>query len=251
VSQPALTVTRVAHSTVLIDLDRQRPLTDPWSSERWSYHHGEPHGIRLEHLPRLDGVLVSRDHYDHFDLDSFRRYPDKQVPLVLKRGLAAKARAAGFGDVRELDAWETARLGPVAVTAAPGKHKVPEITFVLEGSGHTVYLGADSLFMPELRELARRFPRPDLALVPVNGLALRPLLNRHGRRVRPRGGQPRPGDERARPGAGRAAGGRRPAPARANGRGCRDGRGRPRRWECSGLSRACSSALAPADVCCR
>jgi L-ascorbate metabolism protein UlaG (beta-lactamase superfamily) len=171
-------LTRIAHSTVLLDFGGYRILTDPWFSERWGYYHGEPYGIALADLPRLDGVLVSHDHYDHFDLESFRRYPDKGVPMLLKRGLAAKARAAGFGNVRELDAWEATTLGPLTITAAPGKHKVPEITFVLEGLGLTVYFGADTLLIPELREVARRFPRIDLALVPVNGLTLRPLLNR-------------------------------------------------------------------------
>ena len=123
-------------------------------------------------------MLVSHDHYDHFDLDSFRHYPDKGVPMLLKRGLAAKARAAGFHNVRELDAWETTTLGPLTITAAPGKHKVPEITFVLEGLGLSVYFGADTLLIPELREVARRFPRIDVALLPVNGLTIRPLLNR-------------------------------------------------------------------------
>src|SRR5919202_4473546 len=171
-------VTRISHATVLIDLDGQRILTDPWFSERWGYYHGEPYGIALADLPRLDGVLVSHDHYDHFDLESFKRYPDKGVPMIVKRGLAAKARAAGFHNVRELDAWETTVLGPLTITAAPGKHKVPEITFVLEGLGLTVYFGADTLLIPELREVARRFSRIDLALLPVNGLTLRPLLNR-------------------------------------------------------------------------
>ena len=171
-------LTRIAHASVLLDFGGGRILTDPWFSERWGYHHGEPYGIQLEDLPRLDGVLVSHDHYDHFDLQSFRHYPDKGVPMLLKRGLAAKARAAGFHNVRELDAWETTTLGPLTITAAPGKHKVPEITFVLEGLGLCVYFGADTLLIPELREVARRFPRIDLALLPVNGLTLRPLLNR-------------------------------------------------------------------------
>jgi L-ascorbate metabolism protein UlaG (beta-lactamase superfamily) len=171
-------VTRIGHATVLLDFGGCRVLTDPWFSERWGYYHGEPYGLTLDQLPHLDGVLVSHDHYDHFDLASFRRYPDKSVPMLLKRGLAAKARAAGFGNVRELDAWETTTLGPLTITAAPGKHKVPEITFVLEGLGLTVYFGADTLLIPELREVARRFRRIDLALLPVNGLMLRPLLNR-------------------------------------------------------------------------
>jgi L-ascorbate metabolism protein UlaG (beta-lactamase superfamily) len=169
---------RIAHASVLLDFGGCRILTDPWFSERWGYYHGEPYGLMLDQLPRLDGVLVSHDHYDHFDLDSFKGYPDQNVPMIVKRGLAAKARAAGLGNVRELDAWEATTLGPLTITGAPGKHKVPEITFVLEGLGLCVYFGADTLLIPELREVARRFPRIDLALVPVNGLTLRPLLNR-------------------------------------------------------------------------
>jgi L-ascorbate metabolism protein UlaG (beta-lactamase superfamily) len=133
VATSQLVVTRIGHATVLLDFDGCRILTDPWFSERWGYYHGEPYGLTLDQLPHLDGVLVSHDHYDHFDLQSFRQYPDKGVPMLLKRGLAAKARAAGFHNVRELDAWETTTLGPLTITAAPGKHKVPEITFVLEG----------------------------------------------------------------------------------------------------------------------
>jgi L-ascorbate metabolism protein UlaG (beta-lactamase superfamily) len=171
-------VTRIGHATVLLDFGGYRILTDPWFSARWGYYHGEPYGLTLAELPRLDGVLVSHDHYDHFDLASFRHYPDRSVPLLLKRGLATKARAAGFGNVRELDAWEAATLGPLTITAAPGKHLVPEITFVLQGLGLSVYFGADTLLMPELRQVARRFPRIDLALVPVNGLQLRPMFHR-------------------------------------------------------------------------
>ena len=178
VATSQVVVTRIGHATVLLDFDGCRILTDPWFSERWGYYHGEPYGLTLAELPHLDGVIVSHDHYDHFDLHTFRHYPDKSVPMLLKRGLAAKARAAGFHNVRELDAWETTTLGPLTITAAPGKHKVPEITFVLEGLGLSVYFGADTLLIPELREVARRFPRIDLALVPVNGLQIRPMFNR-------------------------------------------------------------------------
>ena len=178
VATSQVVVTRIGHATVLLDFGGCRILTDPWFSERWGYYHGEPYGLTLAELPHLDGVLVSHDHYDHFDLQSFRQYPDKGVPMLLKRGLAAKARAAGFHNVRELDAWEATTLGPLTITGAPAKHKVPEITFVLEGLGLSVYFAADTLLIPELREVARRFPRIDLALVPVNGLQIRPMFNR-------------------------------------------------------------------------
>jgi L-ascorbate metabolism protein UlaG (beta-lactamase superfamily) len=175
---PAIALTRIAHSTVLLEIAGQRILTDPWFSEKFGYYHGEPYGIALENLPRLDAVIVSHDHYDHYDLKSFSAYPDKSVPMVVKRGIGEKARKAGFTDVRELDPWESVEVGSLAITAAPGKHGVPEVTFVLQGSAKTVYFGADTLLIPELRQIADRYPRIDLAVLPVNGLILRPLLNR-------------------------------------------------------------------------
>src|SRR5207248_10169517 len=40
------------------------------------------------------------------------------------------------------------------------------------------YFGGDTLLIPELSEIAERFPSIDLALLSVNGLQIRPLLNR-------------------------------------------------------------------------
>jgi len=173
-----LTITRIGHSSVLIDFDGYRVLTDPWFSEKFGYYHGEPYGITLEELPRLDGVVVSHGHYDHYDMQAFQAYPDKQVPMAVKRGIAQTARKVGFTNVIEMDAWETASFGPITVTAAPGKHGVPEITYMLQANGFTVYFGGDTLLIPELSELPLRFPKIDVALLAINGLQIRPLGNR-------------------------------------------------------------------------
>lgn len=52
---------------------------------------------------------------------------------------------------------------------------MPEITYVLQGGKRTVYFGGDTLAIPELRELPGRFGHFDLALLPVNGLCIRPV----------------------------------------------------------------------------
>src|SRR5437588_4691306 len=173
-----LTITRIAHATVLIDFDGHAILTDPWFSQRFTYYQGEPFGISLEALPHLTGVIVSHGHYDHYDMQAFQAYPDKQVSFAVKRGIAEKARKVGFSNVTELDAWETTMLGPIKVTAVPGKHGVPEVTYILEYEDLTVYFGGDTLLIPELSEIAVRFPRIDLALLSVNGLRIRPMFNR-------------------------------------------------------------------------
>src|SRR5919198_1193719 len=174
----SLTLTRIAHASVLLDFAGSVLLTDPWFSEKPGYAHGEPYGVPLDRLPPLAGVLGSHAHYDHFDMASFVAYPDKKVPFAVKTGMAAAARRVGFTQVTEIEPWQTARLGDVQVTAAPAAHGVPENSYVLQKDGLTVYFGGDTLLIPELTEIGRRFPRIDLALLSVNGLQLRPLFNR-------------------------------------------------------------------------
>ncbi len=97
---------------------------------------------------------------------------------MVKRGTARPAREAGFTHVAELDPWESSTIGHVKITAAPAKHGVPESTYVLESNGLTVFFGGDTMLIPELTEVGRRFPSIDVALLPVNGLIIRPLFYR-------------------------------------------------------------------------
>lgn len=174
---PRLTLTRVAHSSVLLEFDGVRILTDPWFTQRAGYFQGEPLAFAPESLPHLDGVVVSHGHYDHYDLEGLKGYPDRELPLVVAPGMAEAAREAGFTQVHELAPWQSVDVGGVKVTATPGKHGVPENTYVLEARGFTVFFGGDSLLIPEMEEIARRFPSIDLALLPVNGLKVRPMFN--------------------------------------------------------------------------
>ncbi|MQY07120.1 MBL fold metallo-hydrolase [Actinomadura macrotermitis] len=171
----ATTITRVAHACALLDFDGRRVLTDPWFSEKRGYRRGEPLAFTPAELPPLAAVVASHDHYDHFDVDAFAAYPDRSVPFVVKRGMGDKARKAGFTGVIEVEPWESVDLGGLRVTAAPAAHGVPEVTFVVQDAGTTVYFAADTLRIPELDEVAERFPPIDLALLPVNGLRIRPL----------------------------------------------------------------------------
>lgn len=169
----SLTVTRITHSCHLIDIGGQTVLTDPWFSQRPFYHPGEPIAMMPEDLPHLDAVVISHEHYDHCDLDSFRRYPDKNVPMLVAGTVVEKARKAGFTNVRALKAWETARAGDLTINAAPGKHGVHEVTYVITGGGRSVYFAGDTLLIPELLTLTDRFGPLDVALLPVNGLHIR------------------------------------------------------------------------------
>jgi L-ascorbate metabolism protein UlaG (beta-lactamase superfamily) len=177
VSNP-LAVTRITHSCHLIEIGGLVILTDPWFSEKAGYHPGEPIAMAVAELPHLDAVIITHAHYDHCDLDAFEAYPDSSVPLFVEARVAPLAQRHGFTNVTVLAPWESARVGDVVIHGAPAKHQVDEVTFVITDGDHTVYFAGDTQFIRELEELPRRFPHIDLALVPTNGLRIRPLFNK-------------------------------------------------------------------------
>jgi L-ascorbate metabolism protein UlaG (beta-lactamase superfamily) len=178
VNEHPFAITRITHSCHLVELAGLTLLTDPWFSEKAGYHPGEPIAVTVDRLPKLDGILITHGHYDHCDLDALDALTDRAVPVVTVRSVERSARAHGFSDVRTLTPWDATELGAGTVTAAPGAHSVEEITFVIQGDGHTVYFAGDTMLTPGLRGLPARFPSIDVALVPTNGLRIRPLLNR-------------------------------------------------------------------------
>jgi len=174
----SLTITRITHSCHLIQIGNHVVLTDPWFSERAAYHPGEPIAMGVGELPRLDAVVITHHHYDHCDLAAFSAYQDKTVPMFVAGPVADRARAAGFTRIRTLEPWQRAAAGDLTVTAAPGKHAVYEVTFVISGGGRSVYFAGDTMLLPDLLTLPDRVGPLDAALLPVNGLQIRPQLNK-------------------------------------------------------------------------
>ena len=171
-----LAVTRIGHACQLIEFGGFRVLTDPWFTQKATYYPGEPVAAPVGTLGHVDALVISHEHYDHCDLDALVVGGfDLTTPVIGPGTVAELARARGFQDVRAIESWESTTVGDLTVTASPGKHGVHEVTFVLQAGGRTVFFGGDSLRVPELDEIPARFGRVDLALLPTNGLCLRPF----------------------------------------------------------------------------
>ena len=89
----ALRATWLGHSTVLLEIDGRRFLTDPVWSERVSpmpfagpkRFFAPP--LPLAQLPKLDAVVLSHDHYDHLDPAAIRFLAKSGVVVVSLRQL--------------------------------------------------------------------------------------------------------------------------------------------------------------------
>ena len=174
---PKTTVTRVTHSCHLIEIGGRTFLTDPWFSTKPGYYQGEPIAVGIADLPRLDGILISHAHYDHCDLAALAAYRDREVPLFVAETVTGAARAHGFTNVTVLTPWQDVEIGGVTITATPAKHGVYEITFVLRSGRDAVYFAGDTMLIPELSQIPQRLGHISLALLPTNGLHIKPAGN--------------------------------------------------------------------------
>jgi len=181
-----LTLDYLGHSTVVIDLDGIRLLTDPVTRSRIGpLRRVEPVPDR-ERLRGIDAVLISHVHWDHLDVPSLRELgPD--VPIIVPAGAGSWLRRTGFSDVREIAVGETEDVGGVAVRAVPAVHSgfrppfgptAPPLGFVVRGS-RTVYFAGDTDLFDGMAELGEPI---DMALIPVWGWG--PTLGR-GRHLDP------------------------------------------------------------------
>lgn len=160
------------HSTVLIDLDGTKILTDPVLRGRISALMRHRSLARDISADPVDAVLISHMHHDHLDVPSLRRLgPD--VPLLVPRHAGAFLARRNFRDAREMQAGDVVDVGAVSVVATRARHigfRTPFgpwggcLGFVVTGSA-SVYFAGDTDLFPEMTAIGP----VDVALLPVAG----------------------------------------------------------------------------------
>ena len=187
-SASGLRATWLGHSTVLLEIDGHRVLTDPVWAQRASPFRlvgpkrFQPVPLSLRQLPALDAVVISHDHYDHLDLATVRTLArHSAVPFVTSLGVGAHLQAWGVPPERitELDWWETHRVPGtgLSITAAPSQHfsgrglKDRNATLwssmVMRGERHAVFFSGDTGLTTEYAQIRQRLGPFDLVMLEV------------------------------------------------------------------------------------
>jgi L-ascorbate metabolism protein UlaG (beta-lactamase superfamily) len=149
--------------------------------------------IDIEALPPIDLVVLSHMHEDHFDRVAEAKL-DKNVPIVSTRHAVAALEKAGFQRTYALDTWDalevTSGEARLRVTSMPGRHGPGPLAAALppvmgsmldfrrvRADGERVtdearlrmYITGDTLVYDDIREIPRRYPDIDLALLHLGG----------------------------------------------------------------------------------
>jgi len=178
-------VTFIGHSTFMLRTNDAIILTDPVFTThagpfgRIGPRRVRPPAVPLECLPLPDIVLVSHNHYDHLQPSSLRRCAHGAEPqFVTALGLASYLRRLTLENVTELDWWQEADLGGGrSVACVPAQHfsartpfdrnRTLWCGFVLSTADQTIYYAGDSGYGPHFKEIGRRCPSIDVALLPI------------------------------------------------------------------------------------
>jgi L-ascorbate metabolism protein UlaG (beta-lactamase superfamily) len=169
-----VTITHIGGPTVLLEIGDLRVLTDPTFDARGRSYTIPRTGsviaklvdpaLDVSALGHVDAVLLSHD--EHADnLDDAGRALVATVPVTYTTSSGALRLG---GTAIGLAPWQTARLGPVTITAVPGRHGPPGcepllgdvIGFVLtwpEQRNGAVYVSGDTVWYDDLAAIGRRF----------------------------------------------------------------------------------------------
>jgi L-ascorbate metabolism protein UlaG (beta-lactamase superfamily) len=196
---PSLTF--IGNATVLLRYGGFTLLTDPNFLHRGqraylgygllSRRRTDP-ALELDALPELDAVVLSHLHGDHWDRVARRGLP-RQLPIVTTPHAARRLQGLHrFHRTVGLRPWEHHDLvkdgATLRITSLPGRHApalvrhlLPPVMgslleFTPTGGGpdrrFRLYITGDTLFFEGVREIARRCPDLDAALLHLGGTRL-------------------------------------------------------------------------------
>jgi L-ascorbate metabolism protein UlaG (beta-lactamase superfamily) len=186
-SASAFRATWLGHSTVLLEMEGMRVLTDPVWSDRIS-----PFGVAapkrfqavpidIASLPELDAIVISHDHFDHLDRPTVVALVQaSRAPFVTALGVGMYLEAWGVPPDRiiELDWWEHAMVKDLRLTATPSQHFSGRVgkrnhtlwaSFVIETARRRVFFSGDTALTPEFADVRAKLGPFDLVMLEIGG----------------------------------------------------------------------------------
>ncbi|MBU3915887.1 MBL fold metallo-hydrolase, partial [bacterium] len=175
------------HSSLLIEIDGRKILTDPIWSKRCSpfsmvgparFH---PPPLSIKSLPALDAVLISHDHFDHLDKATILALAETEAHFYLPLGVGEYLESWGIPADRftEKDWWEIESLGSDDFTlmATPARHFSGRVTlsgnptlwtsWTILGPRHRVFFSGDTGWMPVFEKIGNRFGPFDMTMIEI------------------------------------------------------------------------------------
>ena len=184
----------LGHACFLLQFNKTTVLTDPYLTDyaspipTRSTKRLVPAAISIDHLPKVDVILISHNHYDHLDTKALvalaKRFPNARVVVPL--GLSVLLKKQGFEHITELDWYGDVIIDQLKLTAVPAIHmsrrgvtdmnKTLWCGFAIQSGECNVYFAGDTAYGPEFKIIGQKLGPFNLGLVPIGAYQPRALM---------------------------------------------------------------------------
>lgn len=173
------------HSTAIIRIDGKTLLIDPvFSNHASPFSFFGPKGFpysyqyTLDDLPEIDAVLISHDHYDHLDYETFQKLKSKVDKFYVPLGVSAHLIKWGVPveDITEMDWWDESQFDDsLTFACVPMRHfsgrgisdrnSTLWAGWAIMGSNHKIVHTGDSGYGDHFKTIGEKYGPFDLAMV--------------------------------------------------------------------------------------
>ncbi|WP_367990464.1 MBL fold metallo-hydrolase [Vibrio sp. NTOU-M3] len=174
---------RIGHSSVLMQIDQTKILTDPVFSERaspvqWAgpkrFH---PAPISESDLPFIDVVVISHDHYDHLDKHTIQKIKNKVGTFItpLKVGDHLLKWGVAKEKVVQLDWWQSTLINGIEFVSTPSQHfsgrglfdrdQTLWSSWAIIGKTQRVFFSGDSGYFSGFKDIGEKYGPFDITLM--------------------------------------------------------------------------------------
>jgi len=186
-------ITWLGHACFLIRMGGKTLLTDPYLTDYASPSHGIgpkrfiPAAIPIPHLPKIDIIVISHNHYDHLDTRTIEKLPNAHdIQVIVPIHLGSYFRWSGFKKVVELNWYDQWTDGKITIKSLPVIHYSKRGLFdrneslwsgfkLCEGK-HKLFFGGDTAYGDFFKNLGKAEGPFDYAILGIGAYEPRRLM---------------------------------------------------------------------------
>lgn len=177
-----LNSTWLGHSTLLINIDGYKIITDPVFEKSVSFfgptrYNGEV-PVNTDDINNVDVVIISHNHYDHLNKYSVQKLNDKTKRFIVPLAVGAQLLKWGVPKekITELDWWESIKISnDLTITATPTQHFSGRgltdrdatlwASFVIQSAEHKIFFSGDSGYFKGFKEIGNKYGPFDMTFL--------------------------------------------------------------------------------------
>ncbi len=182
----------IGHATFLIKLGDTTIITDPVFSKNAGplifgpKRFTEP-ALKLNEIPKVDLFLLTHNHYDHQDMMTIRRFPNKNAKVMLPLKLGKYFTRNGYKDVNEMDWYDEIIVNEkLKVTFLPAVHwskrsltdtnKTLWGNFLIDYDGKKFLFACDTGIGNIYKDLGDKYGPIDLTFINIGAYNFYPIM---------------------------------------------------------------------------